>query len=432
MEPEAIVRRDAVDTGRTYLCIDLKSFYASVECADRGLDPFTENLVVADPERSRTTICLAVSPAMKALGVPNRCRVYEIPQHIKYTMAQPRMRRYMEVSAQIYAIYLRRISAQDIHVYSIDECFIDATPYLKLYRMTARELARTLMDDVQRETRICATAGIGTNLFLAKVALDVLAKHVDDHIGYLDEREFRRRMWHHRPLTDIWGIGPGIARRLLKYDAHDLAAITRIDERLLYNEFGVNAEYLIDHAWGYEPCTIADIQAYAPRGHSISNGQVLPCDYTFDEAREVLREMIDSSALELVGKHLACDSVSLYVGYSWEGEGPAHDGGARKLGERTNSRGKLMEWVLGLYDELCDRDRAIRRLNVGMGGLVPEEEIALTLFTDVKAEETEHKLAEATLAVKRKYGKNALLRGVSLREKATQRERNKQVGGHHE
>ena len=276
MGPDQIIRRDAVDTGRTYLCIDLKSFYASVECVDRGLDPFKDNLVVADPERSRTTICLAASPAIKALGVPSRCRVYEIPKNIQYTMAPPRMKRYMEVSAQIYGIYLRRISAQDIHVYSIDECFIDATPYLSLYRTDARSLAQQLMDDVREECGICATAGIGTNLFLAKVALDVTAKHVDDHIGYLDEREFRRKIWHHRPITDIWGIGPGIARRLLQYNVQDLAGITQVDERFLHKEFGVNAEYLIDHAWGYEPCTMADIHAYRPHGHSTSNGQVRP------------------------------------------------------------------------------------------------------------------------------------------------------------
>lgn len=432
MEAPQIIRRDPVDTGRTYLCIDLKSFYASVECIDRGLDPFTANLVVADPERSSTTICLAASPAIKKLGVPSRCRVYQIPKHISYIMARPRMKRYMEVSAQIYRTYLRRISAQDIHVYSIDECFIDATPYLSLYNITARELAQTLMADVREQTGVCATAGIGTNLFLAKVALDVTAKHVDDHIGFLDEAEFRRKIWHHRPITDIWGIGPGIARRLLKYDARDLYGITRIDERFLFNEFGVNAEYLIDHAWGYEPCTIQDIHAYVPHGHSTSNGQVLPCDYTYDEARCVLREMADASALDLAEKRLACDSVSVYVGYAWEGDGPEHAAGSRKLGELTNSRAKLMQRILDLYDEICARDRSIRRLNVSLGGLASEEQATVTLFTDVAAEQEERRLTEATLAVKHKFGKNALLRGASYREKATQRERNQQVGGHHE
>lgn len=430
MGPDQIIRRDAVDTGRTYLCIDLKSFYASVECVDRGLDPFKDNLVVADPERSRTTICLAASPAIKALGVPSRCRVYEIPKNIQYTMAPPRMKRYMEVSAQIYGIYLRRISAQDIHVYSIDECFIDATPYLSLYRTDARSLAQQLMDDVREECGICATAGIGTNLFLAKVALDVTAKHVDDHIGYLDEREFRRKIWHHRPITDIWGIGPGIARRLLQYNVQDLAGITQVDERFLHKEFGVNAEYLIDHAWGYEPCTMADIHAYRPHGHSTSNGQVLARDYSFTEARTVLTEMATASALDLVEKHLVCDSVALYVGYSWDDAGAPSAGAARKLGKLTNSRAELMGRVLEIYDEVCDRDRAVRRLSVSLGSLTDEKHATHTLFDNVAAEEAEHSLSAATLAVQRKFGKNALLRGVSLREEATQRERNQQVGGH--
>ena len=430
MGPDQIIRRDAVDTGRTYLCIDLKSFYASVECVDRGLDPFKDNLVVADPKRSRTTICLAASPAIKALGVPSRCRVYEIPKNIQYTMAPPRMKRYMDVSAQIYGIYLRRISAQDIHVYSIDECFIDATPYLSLYRTDARSLAQQLMDDVREECGICATAGIGTNLFLAKVALDVTAKHVDDHIGYLDEREFRRKIWHHRPITDIWGIGPGIARRLLQYNVQDLAGITQVDERFLHKEFGVNAEYLIDHAWGYEPCTMADIHAYRPHGHSTSNGQVLARDYSFTEARTVLTEMATASALDLVEKHLVCDSVALYVGYSWDDAGAPSAGAARKLGKLTNSRAELMGRVLEIYDEVCDRDRAVRRLSVSLGGLTDEKHATRTLFDNVAAEEAEHSLSAATLAVQRKFGKNALLRGVSLREEATQRERNQQVGGH--
>lgn len=430
MGPDQIIRRDAVDTGRTYLCIDLKSFYASVECVDRGLDPFKDNLVVADPERSRTTICLAASPAIKALGVPSRCRVYEIPKNIQYTMAPPRMKRYMDVSAQIYGIYLRRISAQDIHVYSIDECFIDATPYLSLYRTDARSLAQQLMDDVREECGICATAGIGTNLFLAKVALDVTAKHVDDHIGYLDEREFRRKIWHHRPITDIWGIGPGIARRLLQYNVQDLAGITQVDERFLHKEFGVNAEYLIDHAWGYEPCTMADIHTYRPHGHSTSNGQVLARDYSFTEARTVLTEMATASALDLVEKHLVCDSVALYVGYSWDDAGAPSAGAARKLGKLTSSRAELMGRVLEIYDEVCDRDRAVRRLSVSLGGLTDEKHATHTLFDNVAAEEAEHSLSAATLAVQRKFGKNALLRGVSLREEATQRERNQQVGGH--
>lgn len=430
MGPDPIIRRDPVDTGRIYLCIDLKSFYASVECADRGLDPFTTNLVVADPSRGDGTICLAASPAIKALGVSSRARVFEIPKDIEYIKAPPRMKRYMEVSAQIYGIYLQRISAQDIHVYSIDECFIDATPYLKLYGTDARSLAKLLMKDVRDQTHICATAGIGTNLFLAKVALDVTAKHVDDHIGFLDEREFRRKIWHHRPITDIWGIGPGIARRLLQYNVRDLAGITQIDERFLHKEFGVNAEYLIDHAWGYEPCTMADIHAYRPHGHSTSNGQVLMRDYSAAEARTVLREMATASALDLVEKRLVCDSVALYVGYSWDDLGAPSAGAARKLGKLTNSRTELLARVLEIYDEIVDADRSVRRLSVSLGGVADEKRATHTLFDDVAAQEEEHSLSAATLAVQKKFGKNALIRGVSLREEATQRERNNQVGGH--
>ena len=430
MGPDPIIRRDAVDTGRIYMCIDLKSFYASVECADRGLDPFTTNLVVADPTRGDGTICLAASPAIKALGVSSRARVFEIPKDIEYVKAPPRMKRYMEVSAQIYGIYLQRISAQDIHVYSIDECFIDATPYLKLYDTDARSLAKLLMKDVEDQTHICATAGIGTNLFLAKVALDVTAKHVDDHIGFLNEREFRRKIWHHQPITDIWGIGPGIARRLRQYNVRDLAGITQIDERFLHKEFGVNAEYLIDHAWGYEPCTMADIHAYRPHGHSTANGQVLMRDYSVAEARNVLREMATASALDLVEKRLVCDSVALYVGYSWDDLGAPSAGAARKLGKLTNSRSELLARVLEIYDEIVDRDRSVRRLSVSLGGLADEKYATHTLFDDVAAEQEEHSLSAATLAVQKKFGKNALLRGVSLREEATQRERNNQVGGH--
>ncbi len=310
------------DTGRTYICIDLKSFYASVECAERGLDPFTTNLVVADPERTEKTICLAITPAMKELGIRNRCRLFEIPAGIDYLVIKPRMRHYMEVSAQIYSIYLRFIAPEDIHVYSIDECFIDATPYLGLYGKTARQIARMLMDEVFAETRITATAGIGTNLFLCKLALDITAKHVEDGIGFLDEDAFRRTIWNHRPITDIWNIGPGIANRLLKYGVKDLEGVARMPPSILYEEFGVNAEFLIDHANGIEPCTIAQIHAYEPQGSSITNGQVLSSDYSFEEGLVVLREMVEASVLELVEKHLVTDQLALYVGYARErGEG---------------------------------------------------------------------------------------------------------------
>ena len=470
--------------GKTYVCIDLKSFYASVECAERGLDPFRDNLVVADPDRTEKTICLAITPAMKALGVRNRCRVFEIPPGIDYVMAKPRMRLYMQKSAEIYAIYLRFVSAEDVHVYSIDECFIDATPYLSLYGVDARTFARMLMDAVFDETRICATAGVGTNLFLAKVALDITAKHAPDNIGFLDEESFKREVWFHEPITDIWQIGPGIARRLAKYGVRNLAGVAAMDSATLYREFGKNAEYLIDHAWGQEPCTIAEIQAYEPEAHSLVNGQVLSCDYTFDEARTVMREMAEASILELVEKGLVAEGISLMVGYSRtagpdgvqvrasasEPELPAkaakaapsalpelpaspakaeffddghgkrpvqggrygqHTGGSRKLGRRTNSRRFLIERLEELFDETTLRDVPIRRVNIGFSGLLPEEHSTRTLFDDVRADERERSLQEALVAVRGKFGGNAMLRLSSLQEKATARERNEQVGGHH-
>lgn len=475
----------AAEGGKVYLCIDLKSFYASAECVARGLDPLTTRLVVADPARGEKTICLAVTPAMKALGVSSRCRVFEIPQGVDYIMARPRMRHYMHLSADIYRIYLSYVSARDIHVYSIDECFIDATPYLALYGMTPRELAVELMEAVLSETGISATAGVGTNLFLAKVALDVTAKHAPDNIGFLDEAAFRRTIWDHRPITDIWNIGPGIARRLEKYAVFDLRGVTLMREETLYREFGANAEYLIDHAWGQEPCTIAEIQAYEPEASSMVNGQVLPCDYSFAEARMVMREMVDASVLELVEKGLVAQHISLHVGYgspclgenaaegfrgsvggdfgsgfnggfgdtdgAFDGScdagvagdgcrgggrrrrrgGTAHGGGSRKLGERTNSFKRLIGCFERLFDETVAQDRPVRRINVGFGDLLPEEFATFNLFTDMRAEQRERDVQEAVIAVRKKFGKNAMLKGVNFLEKATARERNEQVGGHH-
>lgn len=450
------------DTQRVYLCIDLKSFYASVECAERGLDPFTTNLVVADPARTDKTICLAITPAMKELGIHNRCRVFEIPSSVKFIMAKPRMRHYMEVSAQIYGVYLRYIAPEDIHVYSIDECFIDATSYLSLYDTTPRDLAHMLMDAVFQETRITATAGIGTNLFLAKVALDITAKHVPDGIGYLDLAEFKRSIWNHRPITDIWNIGPGIARRLLSYGVKDLEGVARMPPSLLYKEFGVNAEFLIDHANGIEPCTIAQIHAYRPSSNSLTNGQVLSCDYTFEEGLIVLREMCEDSVLELVSKEAVTDHVSIYVGYGklktgngWQtSEGSQSeptelfDGGhgkrsyrrpqagefasaSHKLSERTNSLSKLWPQLERLYKEHVDPARAIRRVNLGFGNLMSEDYATIDLFTDFQAQEEEKQLARTQLAIKERFGKNAVFKATSLQEKATGRERNDQVGGHH-
>ncbi|WP_304855326.1 DinB/UmuC family translesion DNA polymerase [Adlercreutzia caecimuris] len=438
---------------RTYVCIDLKSFYASAECVARGLDPMTTKLVVADPTRSEMTICLAVSPAMKEAGVRNRCRLHEIPKGMEFITARPRMRAYMAASADIYATYLRYVSPDDIHPYSIDECFIDATPYLELYAVDARGFANTLRDAVRAETGIPATVGIGPNLFLAKVALDIAAKHAPDGIGELDARSFREQIWPHRPITDIWNIGPGIARRLAKYRVFDLRGVTEVDPDVLYGEFGVNAEYLIDHAWGLEPCTIAEIKAYEPETSSLMNGQILPCGYSFDDTLVVLREMVDDTVLDLVDKHLVTDHISLHVSYKRDaqrdgeaagelfegghglrradGRSGPHGGGSRKIPERTNSFAKLFGYAEALFRETVDPARTMRKISVGFGNLVDEDLATVDLFTDVEAAARERRRQEAVLAVKGKFGKNALIKGTSLREHALGRERNEMVGGHH-
>ena len=425
---------------RTYICIDLKSFYASVECTDRGLDPFATDLVVADPERSANTLCLAITPSMKAKGVKNRCRVRDIPSGMPYITAMPRMRRYMEVSAEIYRIYLRFVAAEDAWPYSVDECFIDATPYLRLYGTSARAFALRLIAAVRGRTGIAATAGIGPNMFLAKVALDVCAKHADDGIGVLDYESFRREIWFHHPITDIWGIGHGIAGRLARRGIYDLAGICAERPEVIRSIFGKNGEVLLDHAWGLEPATIADCRAYVPRAHSLSNGQVLMRDYGFDEARTVAREMIFGSCMDLAGKLLACSTVGLYVGYSgtmlrsWDGAGapPAmHAGGQRALGRVTASERRITEALLGIFDATVQRTAKIRRVNIALMGVVPERMAMLTLFDDPAAEAREGRLARTAVAVRRRFGANALLRGTSLKPGANAYERNLQIGGHH-
>lgn len=414
---------------RIYLCIDLKSFFASVECAERGLDTMTTRLVVADPSRGRGAICLAVSPALKALGVRNRCRIYEIPQGIDYLVALPRMKLYMEYAARIYSVYLRYISPEDIHVYSIDECFLDITSYRKLYGKNEREIATMLTDAVFRETGgICATTGIGTNLFLAKVALDITAKHAPDRIGYLDEAEFRRTVWYHRPITDIWNIGRGIARRLEKMGIYDLHGVAGCDEAKLYREFGVNAEYLIDHAHGREPCTIADIHAYVSKSASISNGQILFEDYRFEDALTVLKEMVDLLVLELVDRHLVTDSISLSVGYSRDLVGSA--GGTEKLSAYTASAKKIRAAFVACFRKHVNPNYPIRRINVGLNNLQDEAYATLDFFTDPESEQREQNLQRTVIDIRRKFGKNAILHGLSLGDKATARQRNRMIGGH--
>lgn len=413
---------------RTYICIDLKSFYASAECAERGLDPFKTNLVVADASRGNGSICLAVTPAMKKLGVKNRCRLFEIPPNIKYITALPHMKRYMEISAEIYGIYLKFVSREDIHIYSIDECFIDVTSYLLMYKMTPRQLAVYMMEEVRKNTGISAAAGIGTNLFLAKVALDITAKHSPDSIGYLDNEEFRRTIWHHQPITDIWNIGRGTAKRLEKYGVHDLYDVSCLDSRILYREFGVNAQYLIDHANGIEPCTISDIHNYHSENQSISNSQILFRDYDYDKAWLIVKEMVDNLTMELTEKNLVTDSISLYVSYSKNAV--KSDGGTMKTGEYTNSYKKLIKYFEKFYHSRVRKDYPIRKISIGFNNLADESFSTVTLFTDFKAEEKERRLQNTIAEIKNRYGKNALIKGISLDKASTAQMRNKLIGGH--
>ena len=413
---------------RTYICIDLKSFYASVECVERGYDPMTVNLVVADPTRTEKTICLAISPAMKKLGVKNRCRLFEIPKNIKYEIAKPRMKLYMEKSAEIVSIYLRYISKDDIHVYSIDECFIDVTDYIKLYNKSAKDIAKMLLDAVFIETGITATVGIGTNLFLAKVALDITAKHAKDYMGFLNTALFYKTIWTHRPITDIWNIGKGIAKRLEKYGIFDLKGVANFDEKILYRDFGVNAELLIDHANGIEPCTISDIHEYRSKSMSISNGQVLSRGYTFDECKLIVKEMAEQSVLELVDRKLITDNISLYILYNKNVI--KGTGGSFKINERTNSRKKLLKYVIDYYNKTTDKNTLIKRITIGFNNLVDENYKTIDFFTDLESEEKENNLLKTVIDIKNKFGKNAILKGHSLEDCSTEKERNNMIGGH--
>ncbi len=414
---------------RVYMCIDLKSFYASVECVERGLDPMTTNLAVADPERSDKTICLAISPSMKALGIKNRCRVFQIPKDVKYIMAPPRMKLYIDYSAEIYGVYLKYIAKEDIHVYSIDEVFMDVTNYLSLYQMTAKELAVRIMNDVKETTGITATAGIGTNLYLAKVALDIMAKRVKDNIGYLDEELYRKNLWNHRPLTDFWRVGAGTVNRLKNMGILTMGDIAHGDEDMLYRAFGVDAELLIDHAWGRETTTMEDIKAYKPKCSSFSSGQVLPRDYSFEECELIVKEMTDALCLDMADRGMATQSISIMIGYSNELEMKPATGTA-SMTVTTNSYRVIIPYVLALYERIVQRDKPIRRLNVTCNSVVSEEYEQYDLFTDYAVIRRDRKMQKATLEIKRRFGKNAIVRGMDLQEAGTAMERNKQIGGH--
>ena len=507
------------NTGRIYVAIDLKSFYASVECVERGLDPLTTNLVVADVSRTEKTICLAVSPSLKAYGIPGRARLFEVVARLKqvnadrrlytshkrfegsshdsielksnpnleigYITAPPRMNKYMEYSTAIYNIYTKYVSPEDIHVYSVDECFIDVTDYLKLYNMTARELAVTMLQDVFATTGITATCGIGTNMYLCKVAMDIMAKHVSAsadgvRIAELDEMSYRKQLWSHTPITDFWRVGPGYAKKLAEVGLYTMGDIARCslggsddfyNEDLLYDLFGVNAELLIDHAWGYEPTTIDLIRQYKPESNSLSTGQVLECPYNYEKCRLIIKEMTDLLVLDLVEKGLVCDQIVLTVGYdieclanpeiakNYKGEVtkdhygrrvPKHAHGTANLGRYSSSTQLIMDKTLALYDSIINRELLMRRISIAACHVIRESDVPsetspvyeqLDLFTDYSRLEEERRLEEkkleqekrlqhAMLDIKHKFGKNAIVKGMNLEEGATTIKRNGQVGGH--
>ncbi|MGN1164717.1 MAG: DNA repair protein [Candidatus Ornithospirochaeta sp.] len=415
---------------RWYICIDLKSFYASVECVERGLDPMKTNLVVADPERGDKTICLAVSPSMKKLGVRNRCRVFEIPQGIEYITAPPRMQKYIDYAAEIYGIYLRYLAPEDIYVYSIDEAFMDVTGYLSRYRKTPKEMAVFLMDRISTEIGVRATAGVGTNLYLAKIALDITAKHASDFIGVLDEKSFVEKLWDHRPLTDFWRIGRGTEARLNRYGIYTMRQIAHAPEELLYKLFGIDAELMIDHAWGRESVTLPDIQAYRPKNNSVCAGQVLMRDYAFGEAMIVCKEMGVDVALQLEGKKKKCQCVMLGVGMA------ARSGGGMRstsstLSSPTRSESVLRDTLSRMFTSLVAEDEYVRRFMVSLSSLADDcEPRQLDLFFDHEEAQKMERIQEAVLSIKGSYGKNAILKGMDYEEGATQRERNGQIGGH--
>lgn len=414
---------------KIYLCIDLKSFYASVECVERGWDPLTARLVVADPERSEKTICLAVSPALKQMGVPNRCRVFQIPKEIPYKMAPPRMQLYIDYAAEIYGVYLKYIAKEDIQVYSIDEAFLDVTDYLHLYQMTAVELGRKIMQDILDTTKIPAACGVGTNLYLAKVALDIMAKHETDRIAYLDEARYREKLWKHKPLTDFWRVGRGTVERLSNMGICTMEEIAHARESLLYKAFGIDAELLIDHAWGREPVTIADIKAYRPKNTSFSSGQVLPRDYEYEEGVLVVKEMADLLCLDLVDQCLVTSHISLVIVYSnqkcFE---PAK--GSTTLRSATSSNRRLLSYVEQLYRRIVRPGAYIRRITLTYTGVMTEDYQQFDLFSNPEETEKDAKAQRAAISIKQRYGKNAILKGMNLEESATTIERNGQIGGH--
>lgn len=407
-----------------YLCIDIKSFFASVECVERGLDPMKTRLVVADPERGDGTICLAVTPEMKRLGVRNRCRVFEIPGNIDYIKAPPRMRLYLEYSAKVYKLFLKYVSKDDIHVYSVDEAFLYVTPYLGLYKTTAQDLAKRICRDIYDTLGLTVSCGLGSNLYLAKIALDITAKKSPDFFGILDEDKYRETLWDHRPLTDFWRIGPGIAKRLADHGIFTMRGVAYCPTAILTKMFGVDAKILRDHAWGVEPTKISEIKNYRTENNSLSSGQVLMRDYAYAEAEVILSEMTETLWLELFEKELETYSVSLSIGYADYGD----SGGSRKFSSPTSSLSDLTKALKNIYEVKTEKDRPIRRITIAFGNVVKEK--CEQLSFDDAGKENEKRLSYALIGIKNKYGKNALFRGHDLYSFATKRERNMQIGGH--
>lgn len=410
----------------TYICIDLKTFFASVECVERGLDPFKTDLIVADIARSKGAICLAISPKMKERGIKNRCRVYEIPRDVKPIVAKPRMKKYIEYAAKIYGIYLDYFSKEDIFVYSIDEVFIDATTYLKAYKKNEVCLAKDIIEDIYRRTGICATAGIGTNMYLAKIALDILSKHNKSHIGYLNEKLYKEKLWEHKPISDFWQVGKGIESRLYKHHLKTMKDVASCNPNILYKEFGINAEILIDHSLGKESCTLKEIKEYKPKSSSISHSQILFRNYNYKEARVVLIEMVDALVLELVSKDLYTSNISIFIGFSKE------ENGGIKFSfncDQTNSYKKILKNILDEYDYRIMEDCKIRRIGLSFNSLDNKKYEQLNLFE--KMDSNEETVLEKTINnIKNRFGKNSILRCISLDSNGTMKQRNKYIGGH--
>lgn len=414
---------------RTYLCIDMKSFYASVECAERQMNPFETCLVVADETRGEHALCLAISPKMKALGIKNRCRLSDIPKNVKYIIAPPRMQLYIDYAADIYAIYLNYFAPEDIHVYSIDESFIDASNYLEAYKLTPKQMAKVLMNEIADKLQIPSTAGIGTNLYLAKIALDITAKHAKDHMGYLDEELFCKTLWDHRPLTDFWGIADGTVRRLERVGLQTQRDIANAPPELLYRVFGKDAEIIIDHSKGQESCLMSDIKNYRPKSHSVSFSQILPRDYNYDEARVVMQEMVLNGSHELMKRKVISPKVWIGIGYTYSATIPSGKG-STKLISATNVNSLLQEAAIPLFDKLADRHTPIRRLAIAFEDVIDEGCEGYDLFTDWASVEREKARERAVMEITDKYGKNYLLRGTNFMKGATQKERNEMIGGH--